>query len=103
MKELVLEPIELSPDERNLLLIAYKNNLSPKQNAFRNIQTFVSPSEEITPEDQEIIQEQRKIIESEIEALCNEVLGMVDEKILPNTSTAEGRVFFNKMKADYLR
>jgi hypothetical protein len=102
IKELITDPQELSSDERNLFLIAFKHILSPKQNAWRTFVGLDNP-EEANEEELELIREQKKAVESEIEALCNDVLTMVDDVMLPASLSAEGKVFFNKMRGDYLR
>ena len=104
-----IESPELTSEERNLLLIAYKNVLSPKQRAWRIVTSLEKEEEEVqnqpnaNPEELQMIREHRKLIEQEIEALCNEVLKVVDEILLPNSHSAINKVFFHKMKADYLR
>ena len=42
-------------------------------------------------------------IESELTNICQDILDLLDEHLVPNSSTDEGKVFFNKMKADYYR
>jgi hypothetical protein len=102
IKELITDPQELSSDERNLFLIAFKHILSPKQNAWRTFVGLDNP-EDANEEELELIREQKKTVENEIEGLCNDVLTMVDDIMLPSSQSAEGKVFFNKMKGDYLR
>jgi hypothetical protein len=102
IKELITDPQEFSSDERNLFLIAFKHILSPKQNAWRTFVGLDNP-EDANEEELELIREQKKTVENEIEGLCNDVLTMVDDIMLPSSQSAEGKVFFNKMKGDYLR
>jgi 14-3-3 protein epsilon len=102
LKKMLEEPVELTPDERNLLLIAYKHILNPKQFSWR-VASSMESEENVIPEEIEMIRAHRKAIESEIESLCNEVLTLIDETILPRVDSSDGRVFFHKMKGDYNR
>ena len=42
-------------------------------------------------------------VEAEIEAICNEVTNIIDTKLLPATDKNEVKVFYHKMKGDYIR
>ena len=35
--------------------------------------------------------------------ICQDILDLLDEHLVPNSTSDEGKVFFNKMKADYHR
>lgn len=35
--------------------------------------------------------------------ICQDILDLLDEYLVPNSQTEEAKVFFNKMKADYYR
>ena len=43
------------------------------------------------------------IIEDELKQNCQEILELLDDHLLPNSTTSEAKVFFHKMKADYHR
>merc|ERR1712154_463796 len=45
----------------------------------------------------------QKKIEEELSTLCKDVLDLLDNHLLPNSSSDESKVFFNKMKGDYHR
>merc|ERR1712039_813902 len=45
----------------------------------------------------------QKKIEDELSTLCKDVLDLLDTHLLPNSSSEESKVFFNKMKGDYHR
>ena len=44
-----------------------------------------------------------KQIEKELENICNDVLNLLDEPLIPNSKNPEAKVFFLKMKGDYYR
>ncbi|KAL3961747.1 hypothetical protein ACCO45_003270 [Purpureocillium lilacinum] len=79
MKEVAKLGGELTVDERNLLSVAYKN-------------VHVST-----------IKEYRNKIEAELEQVCQDVLNVLDESLIPNAATGESKVFYHKMKGDYHR
>ena len=43
------------------------------------------------------------MIEKELKGICQDILDLLEEHLVPNSTTDEGKVFFNKMKADYHR
>ena len=45
----------------------------------------------------------RQKIEKELENICNDVLHLLDDPLIPNSKNAEAKVFFLKMKGDYYR
>ncbi|KAG7293084.1 hypothetical protein NEMBOFW57_003130 [Staphylotrichum longicolle] len=49
------------------------------------------------------IREYRHKIESELEKVCQDVLDVLDEALIPNAATGESKVFYHKMKGDYHR
>lgn len=50
-----------------------------------------------------LIQEYKDKIESELKGICQDVLDLLDNHLLPNSHNPEARVFFMKMKGDYYR
>merc|ERR1712238_34817 len=42
-------------------------------------------------------------VESELDKICNTILGLLDGNLIPKASTGESKVFYQKMKADYYR
>jgi len=95
---------DLNSDERNLLSIAYKNNVTSKRTALRTVMAY-----ELKEKKKEnstflpFIQEYRKKIEDELTKTCNSVLSSIDNHLLPRAADAEAKVFYYKMKGDYNR
>jgi len=100
----------LSTEERNLLSVAYKNIVGAKRSSWR----VISSIEQKATEKEDLVREYRKKIESELHAVCQEVLDLLDQYLVkpetqtqteqtPQNSNAESRVFFLKMKGDYYR
>ena len=42
-------------------------------------------------------------LEAELTGLCEDILALVEDYLMPNTQSDEAKVFFHKMKADYFR
>lgn len=51
----------------------------------------------------EIIEEYKTKVESEVEAVCNEIIEILDKNLIPKAASAESEVFYLKMKGDYCR
>ena len=51
----------------------------------------------------DLIKGYRQKIEKELENICNDVLHLLDDPLIPNSKNAEAKVFFLKMKGDYYR
>ena len=94
----------LSPDERNLLSIAYKNTITLRRTAIRTLSAY--ESKERKKEESAYLAyiiEYKKRIEDELEKLCDKIIKTIDQYLLPKSSDAESSVFYHKMKADYFR
>lgn len=104
MKKVISLNPELNTDERNLLSVAYKNIVGSRRNGLRMIAAIID--HEVGRDNLarvEQLQEYKKVILGELEAYCNELIALVDEKLLPAAKTPESRVFYEKLKADYYR
>merc|ERR1712232_839872 len=42
-------------------------------------------------------------VETELDKICNTLLGLLDGNLIPKASSGESKVFYQKMKADYYR
>jgi len=97
----------LTTEERNLLSVAYKNIVGAKRSSWR----VISSIEQKATDKEELVREYRKKIETELHAVCQEVLDLLDTYLVKketqteqaSNSSAESRVFFLKMKGDYYR
>lgn len=89
---------ELSVDERNLLSVAYKNVVGTRRASWRIISS-IEQKEEAKGSDKHvsIIREYRQKIETELEKVCQDVLDVLDESLIPKAETGESKVFYHKM------
>merc|ERR1711944_175329 len=42
-------------------------------------------------------------VEAELQKICDTILGLLENNLIPKASTGESKVFYLKMKADYYR
>ncbi|EEP82999.1 14-3-3 protein epsilon [Uncinocarpus reesii 1704] len=95
---------ELTVDERNLLSVAYKNVVGTRRASWRIISSIEQKEESKGSEKHVgIIREYREKIEAELERVCQDVLEVLDNNLIPKAETGESKVFYYKMKGDYYR
>lgn len=112
MKKVVTTPGALAPEkfvseERNLLSVAYKNVVGARRSAWRVVSSIESKADG-SEKKLAIIREYRAKIEKELTDLCNDVLSLIDDHLIPSVpddspNMCEAKVFYYKMKGDYLR
>ncbi|KAF7546377.1 hypothetical protein G7046_g9316 [Stylonectria norvegica] len=104
MKEVAKLGGELTVDERNLLSVAYKNVVGTRRASWRIISS-IEQKEESKGSDKHVstIKDYRNKIETELEKVCQDVLDVLDDTLIPNAATGESKVFYHKMKGDYHR
>ncbi|KAI4131656.1 MAG: hypothetical protein LQ347_002884 [Umbilicaria vellea] len=95
---------ELTVDERNLLSVAYKNVVGTRRASWRIISS-IEQKEESKGSDKHVgtIRDYRQKIETELERVCQDVLDVLDESLIPKAESGESKVFYHKMKGDYHR
>merc|ERR1711975_105336 len=95
---------ELSVEERNLLSVAYKNAVGSRRAAWRII-TSVEQKEKSkgNEENAKYAKEYCTKVETELQKICDTILGLLDNNLIPKASSGESKVFYQKMKADYYR
>jgi 14-3-3 protein epsilon len=99
-----MEGPELSVEERNFLSLGYKNVVGARRASWRMISSLLQKEEQkggsVHLED---IRGYRNKVEKELEAICNDALQLLDECLIPKAANGESKVFYLKMKGDYLR
>jgi 14-3-3 protein epsilon len=99
MKNVAQQPRELSVEERNLLSVAYKNVIGSRRASWR----VVSSIEQKNEDHIELVSSYKAKIEKELTDICKQILDIIDDSLIPNSSAEEGKVFYYKMKGDYFR
>ena len=99
-----MEGSELSIDERNLLSLGYKNVVGSRRISWRTLTSLIHHEEQKGDAGQpEEIKLYRGTVEKEIEKICNDALSLLDDCLIPRAASGESKVFYLKMKGDYLR
>eukprot|EP00178_Gracilaria_changii_P019690 TRINITY_DN5707_c0_g1_i1.p1 TRINITY_DN5707_c0_g1~~TRINITY_DN5707_c0_g1_i1.p1 ORF type:complete len:250 (+),score=57.47 TRINITY_DN5707_c0_g1_i1:71-820(+) len=104
MKKVVKQNAELNVEERNLLSVAFKNVIGSRR-ASRRIISSIEAKEAQKGSDAhvKIIKEYRAKVDTELSKICEDVLGILDNTLIPAAPSGESKVFFYKMKGDYHR
>lgn len=88
---------QLTVEERNLLSVAYKNAIGAHRAAWRTLQVDEYRNNKLA-------KEYSKQVESELSIVCQEVLDLLKDILVPNAkNNHEASVFYLKMSADYYR
>jgi 14-3-3 protein epsilon len=95
---------ELSVEERNLLSVAYKNVIGARRASWRIVSSVEQKEESKGKTEQvEKIRAYRANIEAELKNICEDVLKVLDDHLIPHAASGESKVFYYKMKGDYHR
>ena len=104
MKQVALGDQELSVEERNLLSVAYKNAIGNHRTAWRALTSIETKEEAKASKQLPLLREYKTKIEGELNKFCNDILDVLDKKLIPGSeANKEANVFYLKMKGDYFR
>lgn len=96
--------MEMTVEERNLLSVAYKNVIGARRAAWRIISSLEQKGKDSGNDGKcESIRNYREKVESELQDICQEILSLLEDDLIPNSQNDESKVFFHKMKGDYFR
>jgi len=104
MKQVAKLDVELTVEERNLLSVAYKNVIGARRASWRIISS-IEQKEDNKGNTVHVarIRTYREKVEKELSDICNDILSVLDEHLIPASTTGESKVFYFKMKGDYHR
>jgi len=95
---------KLTADERSLLSVAYKAITGSRRTALRSVLAFLEdPSIHGATEREASLNNLKKTLLEELDQYCNDIIQLVDNKLLPAASDEVTKVFYEKLKADYYR
>lgn len=105
MKRVIQLNPDLNEDERNLLSVAYKNSISQTRKNLRAIKNIIADveSQGQFPNRLNMLQEFRQQMFDELEAICKDLIELVDNALIPAANSSEARVFYEGLKANYYR
>lgn len=103
MNEVIDINPELSAEERNLLSVSYKNTIDVIRTNIHSLTLCLQDSKD-HPNTIPYIQNSRLELKEELKKYCNELIQLVDEKLLPvSESDKAAKIFYLKLKGDYCR
>lgn len=105
MKEITKLGHSLSPEERNLLSVAYKNVVGARRSSWRVVSSIEGKSD-ANERKKDIATKYKTKIENELQEVCNVVLDLLDNHLIGvarSKEDNEATVFYLKMKGDYYR
>lgn len=98
MKNVAKLDVELTVEERNLLSVGYKNVIGARRASWRILSSIEQKEEAKGNEvNAKRIKEYRQKVELEITNICNDIMAIIDEHLIPSASAGESTVFFYKM------
>jgi 14-3-3 protein epsilon len=104
MKEVLAQTQDLTVEQRNLLSVGYKNAVGLRRNAWRSFSSLEQKEEKKGNEQNvNLIKIYREKIEQELNDICGEIIGIINDQLVPSSTTADSKVFFFKMSGDYYR
>lgn len=98
MKKVANLDVELTVEERNLLSVGYKNVIGARRASWR-ILSSIEQKEEAKGNEHHVkrIREYRQKVEFELANICNDIMAVIDEHLIPSSSAGESSVFYYKM------
>lgn len=95
---------ELTLEERNILSVAFKNVVGTRRAAWRVLSSIQKKeNHKGNQENVAKVRNYKNQIQTELSDICQDIFQLLDEFLVPNAKSNEAKVFFSKMKADYLR
>jgi len=101
MKAVANLGVELSMEERNLLSVAFKQVVGARRSSWRIISSM--EASKANSERVELIRTYRQNVEKELSEVCDDILRVLKDKLIPTATTGESKVFYYKMMGDYHR
>jgi len=104
MKKVTEASTELSQEVRNLLSVAYKNVVGARRSSWRVLSSL--ETKVINQNDEKkvaLAKDYKRKVEEELTELCETVLMLLNDYLIPNATEIESQVFYLKMKGDYYR
>ena len=95
MKHVATLNTELSVEERNLLSVAYKNVIGSRRAAWRTVSALEQKAHQGSK--LELVKTYRRTIDRELQAICRDILQVLEKHLIPTASSGESQVFYYKM------
>jgi len=93
MKEVAKLGVELTVEERNLLSVSYKNVIGARRASWRIISSIEQKEEAKGNQSQvQKIKAYREKVEGELSDVCNDILNVLDQHLIPAAQAGESKV-----------
>merc|ERR1712139_746361 len=90
--------------ERNLLSVAYKHGVGSRRASWRIVSSVEQKeSSKNNTENAALASSYRTKVEGELNKICDEILKLLKDCLIPSCTTGESKVFYYKMQGDYYR
>ena len=80
--------------------VAYKNVIGSRRASWRVLSSIEQKTD---PDKMTLVKDYKVKIEVELVKICADILSIIVDKLVPNSTNEEGKVFYYKMKGDYHR
>lgn len=98
MKKIAELNVELTVEEQHLLCAGSTNLIGPWRNSWWILSSIKQKEEwEGNEVNAKLIEEYREKVESELETICSDILALIDEHLIPSSSSEESAIFFYKL------
>ena len=94
---------KLTKNERKILCSGYKNIISDKRASWRLLNSLEKKESKKNSPQVEYIKMVKKTVENELNKIIEEICLIIENYLEPNSLDTETKVFYKKIKADYLR
>ena len=102
MKTIVEMGQPLSPKERNYFTAAYKKMVDAQRDICW-INSSMEEKTDVSERGRQKAKKKRETAENYVRHICADVLGLVNNYLIPKATDPESKVFYYKMKGDYHR
>ena len=98
MKAVAKLDLELTVEERNLLSVGYKNVIGARRASWR-IMSSIEQKEESKGNEHNVklIKGYCQKVEEELSKICSDILTIIDQHLIPSSTSGEATVFYYKM------
>ena len=103
MEKIARMGVDFTEEERNLFSVAFKNQIGNRKESLKNISSKIEQDSKLNVVFLSKSKEYKKKIEDEYQTICGNVLHLLNEYLIPNTTAPESIVFYYKMSGDYSR
>jgi len=97
MKKVANMGADLSVEERNLLSVAYKNVIGARRASWRVLSSIEAKESERASDGDiqkaQLVKAYKGRVEKELDQVCDEILKIIKDALLPHAETAESKVF----------